>query len=64
MWRGSAFGGYKSRTHVPGLVDDYMNGDVKIDELVSATYGLNKINASFDDMHSGKNIRGVILYNA
>lgn len=62
VWRGSAFGGYKSRSQLPGLIEDYMGGQVKIDEFITETYPLDKINTAFDDMHSGKNIRGVILY--
>lgn len=62
VWRGSAFGGYKSRSQLPSLVDEYMAGQVKIDEMITETYPLNDINRAFDDMHSGKNIRGVIMY--
>ncbi|CAN8065067.1 unnamed protein product [Agarophyton chilense] len=62
VWRGSAFGGYKSRSDLPGLIDEYMNGEVKIDEFVTETYLLEKIKDAFHDMHSGKNIRGVIMY--
>ncbi|MCP4069039.1 MAG: zinc-binding dehydrogenase, partial [Phycisphaeraceae bacterium] len=35
VWRGTAFGGTKGRTQVPGLVDRYMSGRVKLDEMVS-----------------------------
>ena len=63
VWRGSAFGGYKSRSEVPGLVDEYMSGDLIIDKMVSATYPLAEINTAFRDMHSGQNIRGVIMYS-
>lgn len=62
VWRGSAFGGYKSRSQLPGIVDQYMGGEVLIDEFITQTYPLGKINTAFDDMHSGKNIRGVIEY--
>lgn len=62
VWRGSAFGGFKSRSQLPGLVDEYMSGDVKIDEMITATYTLASINRAFEDMHSGRNIRGVIMY--
>lgn len=62
VWRGTAFGGYKSRSQLPSLVDEYMAGDVKIDELITETYELQDINNAFHDMHSGKNTRGVVLY--
>ncbi|HEY6892894.1 MAG TPA: S-(hydroxymethyl)glutathione dehydrogenase/class III alcohol dehydrogenase, partial [Rhodanobacteraceae bacterium] len=35
VWRGSAFGGVKGRTQLPGYVENYMNGSLKIDEFVS-----------------------------
>lgn len=62
VWRGSAFGGVKSRTQLPSIIDEYMDGLVKVDEFVTNTYELTGINQAFDDMNSGKNIRGVIIY--
>jgi S-(hydroxymethyl)glutathione dehydrogenase/alcohol dehydrogenase len=61
-WRGTAFGGYKSRTHVPRLVDRYMSGRIKLDEMVSLRLPLERINEAFDRMHSGDVIRSVIQY--
>lgn len=63
VWRGSAFGGVKSRSQLPGIVDEYMNNVIKVDEMVSGTYALDKINEAFTDMKSGKNIRGVVIYD-
>jgi S-(hydroxymethyl)glutathione dehydrogenase/alcohol dehydrogenase len=63
VWRGTAFGGTKGRTQVPGLVDRYMNGRVKLDEMVSRTMPLEDINQAFDLMHEGEVIRSVILYD-
>jgi len=64
VWRGSAFGGVKSRSQLPGIVDEYMDGAVKIDEMITDTYVLDSINCAFTDMHSGKNVRGVVLNEA
>ncbi len=61
-WRGTAFGGTKGRTEVPKLVDRYLAGRVKLDEMVSATLPLEKINDAFESMHKGDVIRSVILY--
>jgi len=63
VWRGTAFGGTKGRTQVPGLVDRYMNGRVKLDEMVSRTLPLEDINQAFDLMHEGEVIRSVIRYD-
>lgn len=62
VWRGSAFGGVKGRTELPRYVDRYMNGRIKLDEMVSRTLPLDEINTAFDLMHDGEVIRSVILY--
>ena len=62
VWRGSAFGGVKGRTELSGIVDNYMAGDIKIDELVSFNMPLDQINDAFHLMHDGKSIRSVVLY--
>ncbi|MFT5140898.1 MAG: S-(hydroxymethyl)glutathione dehydrogenase/alcohol dehydrogenase [Lysobacterales bacterium] len=62
VWRGSAFGGVRGRTELPGYVDRYMNGEIKIDEMVTHTMGLEDINSAFDLMHSGESIRSVVIF--
>lgn len=62
VWRGSAFGGWKSRDDVPKLVDEYMAGVLKVDEFVTFTLPLEQIIQAFDYMHEGKSIRSVISY--
>jgi len=47
---------------LPGYVDRYLRGEIKIDEMVSAVMPLEKINEAFDLMHEGKTIRSVIRY--
>ncbi len=59
-WRGTAFGGVKGRTQLPGYVDRYMSGHIKIDELVSYTFPLERINEAFDRMHDGSAIRSIV----
>lgn len=59
-WKGTAFGGWKSVESVPKLVDAYMSGDIMIDEFVTHTMGLEKINEAFDLMHEGKSLRAII----
>lgn len=62
VWRGTAFGGVKGRTELPGMVDQYMEGGIKLDEFISYTMGLEDINKAFDYMHEGKSIRSVVLF--
>jgi S-(hydroxymethyl)glutathione dehydrogenase/alcohol dehydrogenase len=59
-WRGSAFGGTRGRTQLPGFVDRYLSGRIKLDELVSRTLPLERINEAFELMHQGEVIRTVI----
>jgi S-(hydroxymethyl)glutathione dehydrogenase / alcohol dehydrogenase len=62
VWRGSAFGGARGRTDVPTIVDWYMEGRINIDDLITHTMPLERINDAFDLMHKGKSIRSVVLY--
>ena len=62
VWRGSAFGGVKGRSQLPGMVDQYMAGGIKVDEMITHTMGLEDINRAFDLMHEGESIRSVIHF--
>jgi len=59
-WRGTAFGGVKGRTELPGLVEDYLHGKLKIDEYVTHYRNFSEINEGFHDMHGGNCIRCVV----
>ncbi len=61
-WQGSAFGGVKGRTELPGYVENYMSGVIELDSLVTHTMSLEEINTAFDLMHEGKSIRSVIIF--
>jgi len=59
-WRGTAFGGVKGRTEIPGLVEDYLKGTMKIYEYVTHHRTLANINEGFHDMLGGSCIRCVV----
>jgi S-(hydroxymethyl)glutathione dehydrogenase/alcohol dehydrogenase len=59
---GSIFGNANPRFDIPRLLSLYMDGALKLDELVSTTYSLDEINEGYQDMRDGKNIRGVIEF--
>ena len=63
VWRGSAFGGVKGRSQLPGYVDRYMAGEIKIDPLITQNMPLEEINTAFDLMHEGKSIRSIVVYS-
>jgi S-(hydroxymethyl)glutathione dehydrogenase/alcohol dehydrogenase len=62
VWKGTAFGGARGRTDVPRIVDWYMDKRISIDDLITHTMPLERINEAFDLMHAGKSIRSVVLY--
>ncbi len=62
VWKGTAFGGARGRTDVPKIVDWYMDGKINIDDLITHTLPLDKINDAFELMHAGKSIRTVVTY--
>ena len=61
-WKGSAFGGARGRTDVPKIVDWYMEGKLNIDDLITNTLPLERINEGFELMKRGESIRSVVLY--
>jgi S-(hydroxymethyl)glutathione dehydrogenase / alcohol dehydrogenase len=62
VWRGTAFGGVKGRSQLPGYVQDYMDGKFDLDTFITHTMPLENINTAFDLMHEGQSIRTVIHF--
>ncbi len=62
VWKGTAFGGARGRTDVPKIVDWYMEKKINIDDLITHTMPLERINDAFDLMHEGKSIRSVVVF--
>ncbi|KAF8476094.1 putative glutathione-dependent formaldehyde dehydrogenase [Kalaharituber pfeilii] len=60
VWKGSAFGGVKGRTQLPELVDDYLQGKLKVDEFITHRKTLTEINDGFEVMKQGDCIRCVL----
>ena len=60
VWKGAAFGGWKSRTDIPKLVHQCMNGERKVKEYITHELPFKDINKAFELMHEGKSIRTVI----
>jgi Zn-dependent alcohol dehydrogenase len=58
---GCIFGSVNSRADVPMLLDLYKHGQLDLDGMVTRTYPLEGINQGYQDMHDGKNIRGVLV---
>jgi S-(hydroxymethyl)glutathione dehydrogenase/alcohol dehydrogenase len=62
VWRGSAFGGVKGRTELPGYVAKAQSGEIPLDTFITHNMPLDDINKAFDLMHEGKSIRTVIHF--
>ncbi|OOR89399.1 S-(hydroxymethyl)glutathione dehydrogenase/class III alcohol dehydrogenase [Moraxella caviae] len=62
-WKGTAFGGVKGRTQLPGMVEDAMKGKISLAPFVTHRMPLEDINKAFDLMHEGKSIRSVIHFS-
>ncbi|UNP88446.1 S-(hydroxymethyl)glutathione dehydrogenase/class III alcohol dehydrogenase [Aeromonas encheleia] len=62
VWRGSAFGGVRGRSELPSYVQRYMQGEFRLDDFITHTMSLERINEAFELMHEGKSIRTVIHY--
>lgn len=60
VWKGTAFGGFKSRSGVPELVEKYLKKEIKVDEYITHNLKLSEINDAFDLLHSGKCLRCVL----
>ena len=62
VWRGSAFGGVKGRTELPGMVEDFMEGKIDLDPYITHHLNFTDINEAFDLLHSGESIRTILTY--
>ncbi|MBP1039657.1 S-(hydroxymethyl)glutathione dehydrogenase/class III alcohol dehydrogenase [Vagococcus sp. BWB3-3] len=62
VWRGSAFGGVKGRSQLPGMVEDAMSGKIDIDPFITQTLPFADINEAFELLHAGQAIRTVLDY--
>ncbi len=60
--KGSYYGSVNPSRDFPMLLDLYMAGKLKLDELVSREYPLNQINQAYDAMLGGEVARGVIVF--
>jgi S-(hydroxymethyl)glutathione dehydrogenase/alcohol dehydrogenase len=62
VWRGSAFGGVKGRTELPGMVEQVMSGALDLHPYITHRMPLERINEAFDLMHEGRSIRTVLTH--
>jgi NDMA-dependent alcohol dehydrogenase len=61
--QGVLYGSLAPSKDILRLLNMYQAGQLKLKELVTRTYTLDQINEGYEDMHAGKNIRGVITFD-
>ena len=61
--KGSLFGSSNPPADIPRLLDLYNAGKLKLDELITRNYTLDEVAQGYEDMHAGKNIRGVLIFD-
>ena len=63
IWKGTAFGGFKSRTDVPKLVERMMSGEIAVDHFITHTFdGVEETNKAIEALHGGSCLRAVVQY--
>ena len=61
--QGSNMGSNRFRVDMPRYIDLYMDGRLKLDELVSQRIALNDVNDGFEAMKAGSVARSVIVFD-
>jgi Zn-dependent alcohol dehydrogenase len=56
------YGKCRPQIDMPILQELYAKGDLKLDEMITRTYPLEDLEKAFDDMHHGRNAKGVIVF--
>src|SRR5687767_7767331 len=59
---GSYFGSCVPRIDFPRMLALYLGGKLKLDELITRRYSIEEAPQAFADLASGKNARGVIIF--
>ncbi len=60
--RGSTYGSARTRADFPRMVELYLAGKLKIDELITNRYGLDEANEAFRALAAGEVARGLIVF--
>lgn len=61
--QGSLYGGCSPTVDIPLQLELYRSGHLKLDELITTTYSLDDVAQGYEDMHAGRNVRGVVVFD-
>ena len=63
VWKGTAFGGFKSRTDIPILVERMLSGELQVDHYITHTFaGVDQTNEAIEALYSCDCLRAVVQY--
>ena len=60
--KGTVYGSVRPTLDFPRLVELYLDGRLKLDQLVSRTFPLDQINEGFEALRRGEVARGVVVF--
>jgi S-(hydroxymethyl)glutathione dehydrogenase/alcohol dehydrogenase len=61
--QGTHFGHCSPNGDIPRQVQMFRDGRLKVEELITKRYTLDQVAEAYDDMHAGKLIRGVVMFD-
>jgi Zn-dependent alcohol dehydrogenase len=61
--QGTLFGASAPTADIPAQLRLWQQGQLKLEELITTRYRLDEVAKGFEDMHAGRNLRGVIVYD-
>ena len=61
--QGTLYGSSNAHNDIRLLLDLYMRGKLKLDELITREYTLDEVNQGYKDMNEGRNLRGLIHFD-
>jgi Zn-dependent alcohol dehydrogenase len=62
--QGSIYGMMSPSKDVPRLLGLWQAGQLRLEEMLTRSYALDDINQGYADMHAGRNIRGIVSFDA
>lgn len=57
------YGQCKPKIDFPKIIDHYETGSLLLEEMITRTYSLSELDNAFDDMLSGRNAKGVVVFS-
>jgi S-(hydroxymethyl)glutathione dehydrogenase/alcohol dehydrogenase len=61
--QGAVLGSTSALSDIPRQLSLYRSGMLKLDELITTRYSIDQVAQGYEDMHAGKNIRGVVVFD-